>query len=247
MSVDSRQRDGWSGLLHGTTLDGTTLDGIARTPVCETMKSLECALPPEVEVRQVGVGRLEAAAFRLSAAERERLAAFGHLDRRRSFALGRLAARELLGRRLGMPPEAVPLQVAPDGAPEVVGHSLAVSITHTGRGDRVRGAAAIGERPLGIDLERVVRRSSGLVQRILNEDEAAMLEAMPGASWEALTLFWSLKEAVLKGLRTGFRRPARSIRLRSVDEGRACAECEGALWSLAYVRIKNDWLTVAWT
>ncbi len=174
------------------------------------------------------------------------MATFGHPDRRRGFALGRFAARTLLAERLGCAPGEVPLNVAEGGAPLVRDTPLHVSISHAGKGAGIRAAAAVGPRPIGVDLEAIVPRRSDLHARILQPEEQGLRATLPYDANTSQLLLWSLKEAVLKGLRTGFRRPARSIRLLVVADGRAEAEAgEGGRWALLYERRGDFWLTVA--
>ena len=48
---------------------------------------------------------------------------------------------------------------------------------------------------------------------MLRDDERPALDALGGPTDDAQTLLWSMKEAVLKGQRTGLRAGARSVRL----------------------------------
>ena len=183
------------------------------------------------------------------------MAAFKSADRRVRFALGRRAARTLAAERYGCAPADVPLTVGPDGAPRLAG--AYVSISHAGRGGghgpAPVGAAVVGDRPVGVDVEAVARRHPALWRRILRDDEGEVLDALGGPTDRAQTLVWSMKEAVLKGQRTGLRAGARSVRLAldaappdgAGGAGRAWAEASGA-WRLAYADLGGLWLVVAW-
>ncbi len=205
-------------------------------------------LPPGVVV---AVRSLADGAGGLSDAETALMATFVHADRRAAFALGRTAARALLAARLGVAADAVPLAVGADGAPETEGGC--VSISHAGRGAGVVAAAAIAPTAVGVDLEAIVPRRPDLWRRMLRADEHALLDALGGPSDRAQTLLWSLKEAVLKGQRTGFRAGARSVRLAldgtagevpASGTGTASADASGA-WHLAWTDLGGMWLTVA--
>ncbi len=193
----------------------------------------------------------DAAPDLLAPEERARLATFGHPSRQAQFVLGRTAARTLSADRLGLAPGSVRLGVAPDGAPEVAG--LHVSIAHTGRGGDVAALAAVAGRPVGVDLERVARRRPDLWTRILRDDERPVLDALGGPGDDAQTLLWTLKEAVLKGQRTGFRAGGRSVRLALDADGappergvaRARAQASGD-WAVSFGRVGDLWLAVAW-
>src|SRR5690606_35435787 len=98
----------------------------------------------------------------------------------------------------------------------------------------------------GLDLERIQPRHPRLYRRILRPDEHALLDALPLDHDAAQTLLWSLKEAVLKGLQTGFRRAAHSVHLQDVADGRAFADAgDGAVWTLRYGRRGDFWVSVA--
>ena len=129
--------------------------------------------------------------------ERERVSTFGHAGRKRSFVLGRAAARLLLAERLGMAPAQVPLQVAEDGGVDVVGTATKVSIAHSGD----HAVAVVADRRVGIDLEGIAPRHEGLPRFLLHPEERPAFEALP------------LEEATLKALRTGFRRSPKKLRL----------------------------------
>ena len=212
------------------------------------LKDIAARLPPGLRVAVVRGGADPAA---LSEPERARMAAFASADRRLRFALGRRAARALGAERLGCAPADVPLAVGPDGAPRLDG--AFVSIAHAGRGGQASGAAALADRPVGVDLEVVAPRHPALWRRMLRDDERPALDALGGPTDAAQTLLWSMKEAVLKGQRTGLRAGARSVRLvldRPAPPGvgggaAAWAEASGA-WRLAYGRLGPLWLVVAW-
>ena len=134
---------------------------------------------------------------------------FAHDSRRRSFLLGRAAARTLLAERLAMTPPQVPLHVADDGGVDVGDAATRVSIAHSGE----HAVAAIAQRAVGIDLERIAPRHDGLLRFLLHPDEYVAFEALPLDHTHALILCWTLKEATLKALRTGFRRSPKKLRL----------------------------------
>lgn len=210
-----------------------------------SMESLD--LPPDVALRFVTPDTGGAAPVDvLTDEERVRLASFAYADRRLGFALGRTAARLLLAERLGCDPRAVPLALADGGAPLVEGHPLYVSISHAGRGPETLAAAAVAERPVGLDIEWIRPLHPNLYRRILAPDEYALLDALPLGHDEAQALLWSLKEAVLKGLQTGFRRSALSVHLADVGDGRARADAGGgSTWTLGYGRRGGFWVAVA--
>lgn len=182
----------------------------------------------------------------LTPTEQERLDSYSYPDRRRGFVFGRIAARGLLAERLGVLPNEVPLSVSSDDALDVDGHTLFVSISHAGRGPTTRSIAAIAERPMGVDLEEIVSRRDDLYRRILHPNEYGLLVSLDLPHNEAQLLLWSLKEAVLKGLRTGFRRSAQSVQLDDLLDGKGHAHLhDGPSWNLRYTRLDGFWASIA--
>jgi phosphopantetheinyl transferase len=182
----------------------------------------------------------------LSPDELARMESFGHPDRRRGFAFGRMAARGLLAEWLGVSPDNVPLAVASDGGVVVDGHLIHVSISHAGHGPSAQSIAVIAERPIGVDLEEIVPRRDDLYRRILHPDEYGLLQTLGLNHNEATVLLWSLKESVLKGLRTGFRRSAQTVRLDDLSDGMGHAHMDdGPSWNLRYTRREGFWITLA--
>lgn len=180
----------------------------------------------------------------LSPDERERLSGYANAERRRQFALGRLAARRLLSRQLELAPTDVEIGIGEDGAPRAPSGFL--SIAHGGRGLDAIGLAAYSDVPVGVDTEAIRARHPRLAQRILRPDEALTLPEADDAT--SLTLIWSIKESVLKGQRTGLRAGAQSVRLLEVDPAsstaRAMSEVSGE-WRITFERRGDLWLTVA--
>ena len=179
----------------------------------------------------------------LSGEERERILQFGSARRKREFAAGRVAARTLLAERLALPPAKVPLYVAADGAVEVGGTSLHLSISHAGE----RAIAAVAERPVGADIERVVPRHPDLHRRFLNEAELAHLDYLGLDRSHAYILCWALKEAVLKGRRTGFRDSPRRLNIHICPaEQSAMVRVEGEEpWATSFEWLDGYCLAIA--
>ena len=127
-----------------------------------------------------------------------------------------------------------------------------MSIAHTGRGGDAAALAAVHSAPVGVDLERVAPRRPDLWRRISNPAEQPVLDALGGPTDDAQTLLWTLKEAVLKGQRTGFRAGGRSVTLSLEADGAppplglARATSARVDWRIAYGRRGDLWLAVAW-
>lgn len=189
---------------------------------------------PDLAARRLGL---------LSDEEQGRLERFAHHARRTSFVLGRAAARLLVADRLAVPVADVRLEVAPDGAVDVAGADLCLSISHS----REMAAVAVAERAIGLDVERIRPPHPGLHERILSPREQVMVGGLPVSREEGTLLSWTLKEAVVKGLRTGLRRPMRSLEL-DIDYGSRLARVTGVEgeWEAAFAVIDTFMVSVAY-
>jgi 4'-phosphopantetheinyl transferase len=205
-------------------------------------------LPADIALRFTA--RAAAAPLALDAlppGERAQTEEFGHEKRRRTFALGRATARTLLAERLGVAAPDVPLRIAADGAPELDGRPLHVSIAHAATVERTLAVAAVGDRPLGVDLEPIRPRRPDLYRFLLHPDEYDLLERLPLGHDAAQVLLWTLKEATLKAMRTGFRVSPKKLRLDVAPE-RAAATVSvegGERWTLRYATRDDCYLAVA--
>lgn len=172
--------------------------------------ALPLALPPGVDLRWISHDPSGEAARRslLTDDERALAASFGSPARRRAFVLGRAAARTLLAERLRVAPPEVPIVIEPSGAPCVAADGLYVSIAHAGE----HAVAVVGPERLGVDLEVLAPRHPDLARRLLHPDEHAPYAALPLDDLRRPLLLWTIKEATLKALRTGFRRSPRTLR-----------------------------------
>ncbi|MEL6445911.1 MAG: 4'-phosphopantetheinyl transferase superfamily protein [Bacteroidota bacterium] len=145
----------------------------------------------------------------------------------------------MLGDHLGYKPADVPLFVADDGAPEVTGHSLDVSLSHTLTPDALPLAfAAFAGTAVGVDVEALKPRRADLYRFLLHPDEYPLLQEWSEHNNEdprtTIVRCWAVKEAVLKAIRTGFRTSPKKVRLALVggDTYAATAEVEGTRWRI---------------
>lgn len=206
-------------------------------------------LPPDIALRRMRYDAARAPAWKrmLSKEEAARHAAFPRAERRRAFLLGRAAARTLLAGVLGVPPPAVPLQAAADGAVDVgaVADGLRLSIAHSGD----EAVAAVAPHAVGADLEKVKPRRAGIERFVLHPMDHGPPARWPIGRAAALTLAWVLKEAVLKALRTGLRLSATKLRLEDVNFGARVAAVSaegGAPWAVAFEEKRGFYCAVAY-
>ena len=182
----------------------------------------------------------------LSEGERERYEAFGHDDRKRGFLLGRKAAKRLISEHENLDVSDAEVVVLDGGSPAISQSKRRLSISHAGHGDNVLAMACIAERPVGVDLELIAPRRADLYTRVLHPDEYGLLDDLDLQHNEVQLLLWSLKEAVLKGLQTGFRRSAKNVHLDDLSDGTGRAHLhDGPSWHLRYARHGMFWATIA--
>ena len=144
----------------------------------------------------------------LSPAELARAARFGTEALRTRYVAGRATLRQLLGERLGLAPEAVPIQrgvrgrpvLDMDGAPDF-------NVSHT----RGRALIAIADGPrIGVDVEHFDRTVAAdkLARKFLTPAEAATLAPCDPDERRRLFLrHWTCKEAMSKATGDGLAAP----------------------------------------
>jgi len=184
----------------------------------------------------------------LSTEEHRCLQSFGSEKRRREFMVGRAAARQLIGHCLDLAPSEVSLAVADDGAVDVRGGDLHLSIAHSGP----HAVAVAAPHPVGVDLEAVVERDRSLIRFLLHPDERErVMQLFPYDTVPTIVLLWTLKESVLKARRSGFRLSPKKLRLDLDDvdgslssppaSGRVTIRVEGGTsWRVGYTSVLGD-------
>lgn len=209
------------------------------------MEVLSVRLPSMVHLLGVTYEETQASRWRewLSDEERALVQSFGAETRRREFLAGRAAARRLLGEHLEMTPGRVPLRRAGDGAVEVDVSGWSLTIAHSGP----HAVAACAPYLVGIDLEGIQPRDSGILDFLFHPWDRGIVESMPYGADAALVLCWALKESVLKARRSGFRTSPKALQLDvEPDAERASIHVEGGeAWTVYYTRIDGYWATVA--
>jgi len=179
----------------------------------------------------------------LSDSEKNAVATYRSEKRRIEFVLGRAAARRLIAERLGASPSEVTLRVASDGAVEIGGAALYLSISHAAGW----ATAVVSPRPVGIDMEQLAMRSPGVYRYFLARSEYPLLEGIDLDHDSVQILLWTLKEAVLKGMRTGLRSSPKSVKIVSMDAaGRATLQSpDGKRWRVGWMFWRDCYLAIA--
>jgi 4'-phosphopantetheinyl transferase len=128
-----------------------------------------------------------------------------HVRQHKIVARARL--RQILSSYLGRSPQEIEISTGLQGKPQVTG--LEFNLSHSG--DLV--IYAVSDRPVGIDIERVRSMDlSGIVQRFFAASEFAAWQKLPIAEQEeAFFRIWTIKEAYLKAIGTGFHTPLAEV------------------------------------
>ncbi|MDU0340720.1 4'-phosphopantetheinyl transferase family protein [Bosea rubneri] len=133
-------------------------------------------------------------------------------------ALRRGLARTILATQFNLEPDAVRIEHEPGGRPVIAapfGSGLHISLAT--RAGLV--ALALAHGPVGVDVEQVDLTAQPPLAA-LHPTEQAMLQALqPPARPLAFAQLWSAKEAYVKALGTGFRRPPESFEVRLIGLG----------------------------
>jgi 4'-phosphopantetheinyl transferase len=192
--------------------------------------------PDEVRVWHVETAALFATpadearyASALGPTEQTRYTGYRHDADRRMFLAGRVIARALVGRALGVAPDAWPWREGPRGRPEVAVPDTSVRFNLAHSAGLVACAIASG-RDVGVDVEDLDRRpvDPHVVTRYCAPEEVRDIEAH-GPRWhDRFLLYWTLKEAYLKARGLGIAVTLADICF-AIDDGRPRVTFRGAL------------------
>lgn len=148
-------------------------------------------------------------------------------DQRAAFVVARVMLRRVLGERLGLAPEAVPLVARCELCGEAHGQvhiegveRLWVSVT---RSSRVLAVALTDAGPVGIDVQSVASVDAApVVDVALSPGERLQVEGLaPAERPDAVAAAWVRKEAALKALGTGLRRSPSDLEMMPLVGGAA--------------------------
>ncbi len=170
--------------------------------------------------------------------EQVRRKSFKSPRRRLTFTMGRVAARRLLSRRLAIPETAVNLVIHESGAVDVDGFDGFLSITHTDE----TAVAAVSGQPIGIDIESHAERADDLYKYVLTESQYPLLGRSGLDRNSTVLICWVVKEAVVKGMRTGLRTSPAELDIEldfTTGIGRVFVT-DGSEWAIRYCRSDNN-------
>ena len=140
-------------------------------------------------------------------------------------AYARIALREC-ARRCGAPAEG--WEKGLDEAP-LPNDGFYWSVSHK----RVWAAAVIADRPVGIDIERIVPRHEGVFGELASDDEWNLLG---DRSWRSFFRLWTAKEATLKANGVGIGKFAGCRLVRVPDDRHLDLVYEDVSWHVEHYR-----------
>lgn len=188
-------------------------------------------------------GGVDRAVAWLQQAEPERFSRYRFDADRLMFLAGRLLARTLVGRALGVAPEAWRWREGAHGRPEIDDPDtpLRFNLSHSAG---LVACAVADARDVGVDVEHLARPpiDRRMTRRYFSPVEAADVEAQPPDGWQdRFLVYWTLKEAYLKARGLGVSVPLHEITF-TLDGDRARVQFDGSLaacdtrWALQFSR-----------
>ncbi|MBO4852621.1 MAG: 4'-phosphopantetheinyl transferase superfamily protein [Schwartzia sp.] len=130
-----------------------------------------------------------------------------------------LFARWRVAQAAGIQPSEVTLDHDEKGAPFCQGRERSISLSHSGP----YIAVAVGDAPVGVDVERKRKAPSGVAKRWFRPEENAFLQSLSEEAYpSAFFRLWTIKEAALKYTGEGL-----SGGLENVDALRLAAAQDG--------------------
>jgi len=153
--------------------------------------------------------------------ERSRYERYRADDDRLMFLLGRVMARTMVGRALGVPASGWEWVEGEHGRPRIADPSCRIRFNVAHSGGMVVCAVACG-REVGVDVEDLERRAPAplVVRRYCSPAEAADIESHGDAGWATRFLsYWTLKEAYLKARGLGISVPLADVEF-TLDDAR---------------------------
>jgi phosphopantetheinyl transferase len=130
------------------------------------------------------------------------------------------------------------------GVPQIVGSQVFCSIAHS----HGLAVGAVSNHPTGIDIEWIRPHTPHLLQYIGTGNEIALLAE--DKKEELMTLLWTIKESVLKGIGSGFQISPKNLRIHQKLKNRYTVTPIGGdvipqdWWVYSY-RLDNHYIAIA--
>ncbi|WP_025025491.1 4'-phosphopantetheinyl transferase family protein [Caldalkalibacillus mannanilyticus] len=143
-----------------------------------------------------------------------------HERRKKSYLLGRLAAKKAIGELAERKDlSSIHIQSGIFTQPIITSpvlQNVQVSIAHSE--DYGVAIAFPEEHPMGIDIEEVDEEKKDVLAEQLTESEKQMIKVTDGTDIEKMTVLWTVKEAISKILKTGLMTPLAVYELSKIEK-----------------------------
>ena len=146
------------------------------------------------DIRKMSEEEYRAAYALLSPARQKRVDGIAAEDDRRRTVAAELLVRKAVGEKLGITPEKVALSVDENDKPHIEGDPLYVSMSHSG----AWAVCAIGEKPVGVDVEMIRAAQEKFIGRVCTETEQTYIRYGDAGCYRRFWECWTAKEALFK-------------------------------------------------
>lgn len=145
-------------------------------------------------IKEMTTEEYDAAMTMMSAERRRRISDFPAEDDRKRSAAGELLLRRALGEQLGVSAEAAPLTWEESGKPAANAEGVYLSVSHSGPWV----LCALGDKPLGVDVEVIRGADQKFMARACSEAEMAYINFGREGCYHRFWECWTAKEALFK-------------------------------------------------
>lgn len=145
-------------------------------------------------IKDMDSAAYEAAVRQMPRDKQQRMKDIANEDDRKRTAAADALARKVLGQRLGLAPEAVPITCEDTGKPDAAGCDLYFSVSHSG----AWVVCAVDDRPVGVDVEVIRGADEKFMRRVCSEAELAYIRFGDAGCYERFWECWTAKEALFK-------------------------------------------------
>ena len=156
-------------------------------------------------LRELGDEEFENALSKVDDEQRERIMRYHFTEDRKRGLIGVLLSKYAISKAFGIPEDEILFEKNKYGKPHVVGRSgVHYNISHSGE----YVVCAVGESPVGIDVQEIKDGSLDIADRFFSGEEKAELATKEGDARRKLFYdIWSLKEAYIKCIGMGLSKP----------------------------------------
>lgn len=203
----------------------------AQEPVkAQLRKQIEDAYPRVYlkEITDITEAEVDAMTEQLPLWRKEKAQAFRHFQGRKESVVAFALLQQVLREEYGIEGD-IEFEYNEHGKPSLKNHpEIFFNISHC----KAVVACAVGNEPIGIDVEMRGRYKEPLARHVLSEEEFARVQASDDMDLE-FTKYWTQKEALLKLIGTGVSTDLKVVLTDNTDKKITTTECDGYVYSVA--------------